>query len=378
MQFRKFKDTDIKLSTLGFGCMRLPIKEEGKPETIDYDISIKLVRDAIDNGVNYIDTAYPYHGGVSQQFVAAALKDGYREKVHIATKLPPWICEEYDDFERTLDKQLSDLETETIDFYLLHALNSGSWAKIRDLGVIKFLEKARADGKIKFIGFSIHDSFDCLKEILDYYSWDFCQLQFNYLDIYAQTRLEGLRYAGEKGVPVVIMEPLKGGSLAKKQPDHIVDIWKKSGLNLSAAELGMKYVLDFPEVVTVLSGMNAKEQVDENIAIMENATPNHLSKEEFDTYEKVANELRKLNKVPCTNCQYCVPCPKNVSINECFNKYNNGYANNNIEWAKSEYLKDEFALKNGANCVSCGICVPKCPQGINIPLELGKITADWQ
>ncbi|MCX7904778.1 MAG: aldo/keto reductase, partial [Caloramator sp.] len=335
MQYRKFAK-DLEVSALGFGLMRLPILN-GDEGQIDKEKALQMVRYAIDNGVNYIDTAYPYHKGNSEIFTAEVLKDGYRKKVLLATKMPVWLVNEKEDFERLLNEQLNKLKTNHIDCYLLHALSKNSWEKVYNLGVLDFLVKARKEGKINKIGFSFHDEFHVFKDIIDTFDWDFSQIQFNYLDEDEQAGLNGLRYAYSKEISVIVMEPLKGGKLAKEPPEKIKNIWDSYNIKRTPAEWALRYVLNFKEVSLLLSGMNTIEQVEENLKVVNDAYPNSLTEEEINLIKKVKETYKSLNQIGCTNCKYCMPCPFGVDIPRNFSVYNSAFIYNDLEGSRKVY-----------------------------------------
>ncbi len=265
MQYRDFGKLDWKASALGFGAMRLPLKDKD-PADVDEPESIRMIRYAIDRGVNYLDTAYMYHGGHSEDIVGRALKDGYREKMKLATKMPVRMAESASDFDRLLNEQLERLGTK-IDFYLLHGLNRQSWTKVRDLGVLRWAEGAMADGRFDYLGFSFHDNLEAFKSIIDDYdNWTLGQIQYNYMDVEYQAGTEGLKYAADRGLAVVVMEPLRGGKLARA-PEQVAGVWESAPQNRSAVEWALQWVWDQPEVSIALSGMSAMEQVLENVDI---------------------------------------------------------------------------------------------------------------
>lgn len=378
MKYRKFGKHDFEVSLLGFGAMRLPIigKDESK---IDEDKAIEMIRYAIDHGVNYVDTAYPYHHGNSEYLVGKALKDGYREKVKLATKNPVWLVEKHEDFERYLDEQLKKLDVDHVDMYLLHALIKDRWEKIKSLNVFKFLEDAVAKGKVKYVGFSFHDERPVFMDIVDSYNWDFCQIQLNYRDVNYQAGVEGLKHAASKGLAVVIMEPLKGGKLARV-PRKVQEIFNASGKNWSPVEWSFRWLANFPEVTTILSGMSTLEQVKENVEIMSRLEPNSLTDEEIKVIEQVQRAFDSLAVIDCTGCGYCMPCPNGVDIPRNFAIYNEAFMYEDLEGSRRVY-NIFFPEENRANkCVQCGECEPKCPQGLPIIELLKRVDKElsWQ
>lgn len=368
MQYRNFTKDNLKVSALGFGCMRFPTINNDS-SAIDEKKAIEMIRFAIDSGINYIDTAYNYHQGNSEILVGKALKDGYRSKTYLATKLPVWLAKSNDDFKDLLCKQLKKLDTDYIDFYLLHSLNNSSWNRIKDLDVLKFLDEAKASGKIKYAGFSFHDQLDVFKKIIDSYDWDFCQIQLNYLDKNYQAGEEGLRYAKSKGISVVIMEPIKGGKLSNP-PEEIMSIWNKSPIERTPSEWALKWVLDHEEVSLLLSGMNTLKQVKENLKTVSNSLPNSLTQYDHELIEEAICIYEDKILVGCTGCEYCIPCPQNVQIPDIFELYNNISVFN----AKTSSITSYKDLKNNkldaSQCIECGLCETKCPQHLPIRTTL--------
>ena len=363
MQYRKFGKTNIDVSALGFGCMRFACMPDGN---INEEEAIKQLRTAIDNGVNYLDTAYVYHGGKSEVVLGKALKDGYREKVYIADKLPTWNAHVYEDFEKLLDEQLKRLQVEYIDFYLIHALNKESFEKVKKLGIYKFIEQALSDGKIKHIGFSFHDNIETFKTIIDDYNWEFCQIQFNYMDEFNQAGLEGLHYASAKGLAVVIMEPLLGGKLANIPPEPIKKLWDLSEKKRTPAQWALTWLWDKPEVTLILSGMNSMEQLTENINTASEIIPNSLSEKEKEIINKVKTKYIELTKVSCTGCKYCVDCPKGIDIPNIFSLYNEASMYNALDNCSKRYTDSIKKENNASACIECKKCEEICPQGLNI------------
>jgi len=364
----------MDISVLGFGCMRLPVLD-GDMKRIDERPAQAMLRQAIDAGVNYVDTAYPYHGGESELFVGRALKDGYRAKVQLATKLPVWLVEAEGDWERLLDEQLKKLDTDHIDFYLIHALSAARWDTVGRFHGLRALERAKADGRIRHIGFSMHDSLGVFKTIVDGYDWEFCQIQFNFIDQQYQAGAEGLRYAAERQIGVIVMEPLRGGTLAAAQPDDIQRIWARSP-GRTPADWALRWVWNHPGVVTALSGMGAASQVTENLASAATAQAGAMSAEELALVEQVRAIYAARVRVPCTTCGYCAPCPNGVAIPEVFSAYNTGSMFGN--WKSAAWQYDTFFASlghGGDQCLACGECLPKCPQQIPIIEKLAEAHA---
>ena len=311
------------MSHFWIGCMRFPVLNDD-PAQIDEEKASEMLKLAIENGVNYIDTAYNYHDGNSESFLGSFLHDGYREKIYLATKLPVWLVKSYEDFEKYLDEQLEKLKTDYIDFYLLHALHKKTWTRSKELNVFKFLDQAKAKGKIRYAGFSFHDELPLFREIIDSYPWDFCQIQLNYMDIQYQAGVEGLKYAAEKGISLAIMEPIKGGKLASA-PKDIQAIWDQAVEKRSPAEWALKWVYDFEEVAVVLSGMSTLDQVKENLALTKNSLAKSLTEDEHRLIQRVIDLYKQKIKVGCTSCNYCLPCPQGVAIPGIFSRYNDYY-----------------------------------------------------
>ncbi len=364
MQYRKFGKLDWQVSALGFGCMRLPTVE-GKSENIDEPEATRMLRYAIDHGVNYVDTAYGYHGGNSERVVGRALKDGYREKVRLATKLPCWLVKTAEDFDRLLDEQLGKLQTDHIDFYLLHALNRESWHKMRDLGVREWAQKPLGDGRVRYLGFSFHDDFDAFKEIVDAYDWTFCQIQYNYMDVENQAGTKGLQYAAAKGMAVVIMEPLLGGRLVNP-PQPIQALWDGAPVRRSPADWALQWLWSQPEVSVVLSGMSTMQQVEENLASASASGVGTLSEADLALIAQVRERYKALCPIPCTGCGYCMPCPNGVDIPRNFEVYNQGVMYDKAEHSREEYNHWIPQEARASACIQCRECEDKCPQHILI------------
>lgn len=377
MQKVPFGKLGFDVSRLGMGCMRLPTKQQDGKTVIDREAAISMIRSGIDQGINYVDTAYPYHDGESEIVVGEALKGGYREQVKLATKLPIWLVKEEKDMNRILDEQLKKLDVPYVDFYLLHAMNKERMELMRSLNYKKFFQEAIADGRIRHAAFSFHDDKDCFLDILhDYDNWSMAQIQYNYLDDDKQATEEGLKAAGKAGVPLVIMEPLRGGALANP-PADVQQLMDGYEVKRSAVEWAFSYIAAYAEVATILSGMSSQQQLDENIRIFDNLTVGGLS----DADKALVKELKKtyLARVPigCTGCRYCVPCPNDVKIPSVFHAYNENTMLGQ-DWKHSWNYGN--MVKDGADaskCVGCGACESQCPQSLPIIDLLAKIDKEY-
>lgn len=374
MQYRKLGNSGLSVSALGFGCMRLPELRHGESE-VDANEASRIIRYAIDNGVNYIDTAYNYHGRRGEIAVGEALADGYREKVFLTTKCPVWLLESPRDFDKYLSEQLEKLATDYIDFYLLHSLNQDLWDKAKNLKLPDCMESARRRGLIRHIGFSFHDTFDVFREIVDAYEWTLTLIHLNYVDDYYQAGLSGMKYAASKGLGVVVMEPLRGGKLAHNVPRDVQAIWDQAKVKRSPAEWGLRWVWNHPEVSCVLSGMNSMDQVIENVRIADNAWPDSLTDDDLRLISEAKSIYKDRIKIPCTECNYCVPCPNNVAIPDVFSIYNDFFAYG----AKDSFCENyEYLKKANAHpeaCVECKKCEDLCPQHLPITHHLKEVKA---
>jgi hypothetical protein len=373
MLYRKFGNTGVEVSALGFGAMRLPIIN-GKFDNIDEKTTEAMLKYAIENGVNYVDTAYVYHGGMSEKVVGKILKKGLRNKVYLATKLPTWLITERKDMDKYLNEQLERLQTDHIDFYLVHGLAKDRWNTLEELGVIDFLEAAKKDGRITHAGFSYHDEPQNFKDIVDANDWDFCQTQFNYMDTAYQAGLKGLRYVGTKGMGLVIMEPLKGGQLTGNVPPAIQKIWDKAEVKRTPAEWGLRYVWDYKEPGVVLSGMSTLEQVKENVKLADSAKPGSLTKKEKTLINEVKKKYKTMVAVDCTGCRYCMPCPSGVDIPGNFNMLNNATMFGSANTMKMVYKMYMPETERASNCAKCGECEEKCPQHLPIKEKLEEVS----
>jgi predicted aldo/keto reductase-like oxidoreductase len=372
MIYRNFGNTDIKPSQLGFGLMRLPLRIEFKPEMIDRRKARRMLHYAIEHGVNYLDTAYPYHSGTSEEFLGKALTKGYRGKVYVATKLPTWFVKKKSDPQKFFNEQLKRLKTDCIDMYALHGLGKNTWETVKKFDLLSFMDKMHKKGKIHFPGFSFHDTLPLFKEIVDAYPWTFCMIHLNYVDEHYQAGVKGLEYAYSKGLAVIVMEPLRGGKLSHNVPKEILDIIKKSGRKQTPAEFALRWVLNKPEVSLLLSGMSTTDHVKENVAFACNEHAGSLTRKELKLYKKAKEFYRSRMKVNCTLCDYCMPCSQKIPISFIFNMFNDIYIYNALkqsQWMYKVFIKPE---NHADQCIECGKCEERCPQKIPIPEALKK------
>ena len=367
-----------ELSTLGFGCMRFPQKGAG----IDEPRSIAMIRSAIDQGMNYFDTAYFYHGGKSESLLGDALAGGYREKVKIATKLPPFMVSKLEGAKKIFETQCTKLRTDYIDYYLLHMLtDKPTLDRMISIGVIDWLEQLKREGKIRNIGFSFHGGKADFEQILTAYPWDFCQIQYNYLDENNQATKSGLQLAGSMGIPVIVMEPLRGGKLVNNLPEQVINAFKGYDDKRTPAEWALRWIWNHPEVTVILSGMSDEQQMAENIAIARDAYANSLSALELEVFDKVKAIMLEKTKVPCTACGYCMPCPFGVDIPGCFSAYNDKYLLNSRDH-RLKYMQTLGVISKqpayASLCTECGKCERHCPQNISIRKELKQVKKEME
>ncbi len=370
MLYRENPRNQQSLSILGYGCLRFT----KKGTAIDQKKAEEEMRLAIEQGVNYFDTAYTYPG--SEVALGTFLAKGFRDKVNIATKLPHYYIKTPQDMERYFREQLSRLKTDHVEYYLMHMLNDvAAWERLKMLGIEEWIAEKKASGEIQNIGFSFHGGTDNFLKIIDAYDWDFCQIQYNYMDEHSQAGKRGLLYASEKGLPVIIMEPLRGGRLVQGLPASAKRIVEQAVPHRSAAEWGLRWLWNQPQVTVVLSGMNDKAQVEENIRIASDTMPGSMGEEEVQVIERIKKEINTYVKVPCTGCGYCMPCPKGVDIPVCFQSYNTSYTDSFISGMKAYFMCNALRSNpsGASNCVQCGKCAKHCPQGIAIPEELAKV-----
>ncbi len=373
MEYREMMKLGVAPSLLGFGCMRFPSLKDG---SIDRETSYIMLDKAIEAGVNYLDTAYPYHDGKSESFVGEYVSSRKcRNKVFLATKLPLWMIDNCETAERIFQEQLERLQTDHIDFYLLHAVNGERFDQIAEAGVIKLLEQYKQEGKIRFLGFSFHDSYEVFERVLRYRDWDFCQIQYNYMDTEIQAGTKGYRLTEELGIPLVIMEPAKGGSLTGYAED-ISMMFQKAAPGRSVASWAFRWVATHPNVKVVLSGMSSLEQVEDNLKTFGTFEP--LSESEQTALSDIKNIICSRVKNGCTGCRYCMPCPAGVDIPRCFRIWNDYAMYSNKEHARWGYFYQGDAKNRADQCISCGACEAVCPQRLSIRENLKQVTADME
>ena len=370
MQFRTNPKNGARLSALGYGCMRF----SRRGAAIDQEKANREMALALENGVNYFDTAYIYPG--SEVCLGNFIRQyDCRDRVYIATKLPQYRVQRLSDCDKFFDEELQRLQTDHIDYYLMHMLNDvKSWERLCALGIREWITEKKKAGAIRNIGFSFHGGTAQFKALVDAYDWEFCQIQFNYMDEHSQAGIEGLRYAHEKGLPVIIMEPLRGGKLVSVPPDA-QRMFAEYSPRRTPVDWALRWIWDHPEVTVVLSGMNDEAQVRQNCRIAEESLPGLLTEQDFDLYARVLQAIRAGTRVGCTGCGYCQPCPKGVDIPTCFAIYNSSYVDGYVN-ALREYMMCTTLRRvrsNAGLCVKCGKCEQHCPQHISIRQELDQV-----
>ena len=370
MEKRKMEKLGIETSLLGFGCMRFPVLENGE---INEPEAERMLDKAIAEGVNYIDTAYPYHEGKSEIVTGKILKKYDRDSFYLATKLPLWQINSLEDVDRIFGEQLTKLQTDHVDFYLMHAMNKERWDAMRKLGVVERLEQIKAEGRIRYLGFSFHDSYEAFEEIINAREWDFCQIQLNYMDVEEQAGLKGYELAASKNVPVIVMEPVKGGSLAAFAED-IMEKFRAADAQASAASFALRWVGSLPGVKVILSGMSTMGQVEDNLKTFGCFKP--LSGEEQKMMKEVRDTLKSRVQNGCTACRYCMPCPAGVDIPGCFGVWNTYHMYQNYNMVKRRWENERGEQKQAKNCVKCGKCEQACPQKLSIRKDLERAQAD--
>ena len=364
MQYRTFGSKGWKVSALGFGCMRLP-HLEGEGQKLDEPQALEMVRWAIDHGVNFIDTAYVYNDGGCERFLGRALQDGYREKVILSTKLPPWPIQATEDFDVYLDEELDRLQTDHVDVYIMHSLQQSTWHKLRDLNLLDWAEGALQDGRIRGLGFSFHDRYEVFQEIVDAYDrWTVAMFQYNYMRIHDEAGERGLKYAASKGLAPVVLGPVMGGRLVDA-PEEVQRVWDSSPRKRTPVDWALQWLWNQPEVSVVLSGMSTMEQVVQNVRSAETAGVNTLTEDDLEIVARVRELYLARRPIPCTMCEKCMPCPEGVNIPLNLQMYNEGLMYSTLRFPMWGY--DLLgANQRAAVCNQCGKCEALCPEGIPI------------
>jgi len=366
MEKRYNKQLGIELPLLAFGAMRLPKLDD----KIDFDSAVEMVNYAMENGLNYFDTAYPYHNGESETFLGKVLPKYERSSYFLTDKMPIYNIKEEGDAEKYFNEQLEKCQTEYFDFYLLHAMNKDRVKIMEEFNLYDFLLNKKAEGKIKYIGFSFHDDNETLENLVSNYKWDFVQLQINYYDWYEFEAKKQYEILEKYNLPCFVMEPVRGGFLSSLAPNvekHMTNYNKEATISSWA----IRWVSSLPNIAVVLSGMSNMEQLKDNISTMSPFNP--INEDELKVIDTVVEELRKIKPIPCTSCRYCMPCPAGVNIPGIFTIYNNYKKTENITYVKNSYLNNLQSTAQAHNCVKCGACISVCPQHIDIPTELEKI-----
>ncbi len=364
MDKKTFPKLGVSASVLGFGCMRFPTKE-GK---IDEQLAADMIDHAYHSGVTYFDTAWPYHGTESEPFVGRVLKKYPRQSYQLTTKMPVWLCESYDDLEKYFNLQLERCQVEYFDFYLLHALSKDRFEHCKNIGAFDFMAKLKKEGKIKAAGFSFHDENNRFEEIVNHFDWDFAQIQHNYIDNTLMHSHELYNLLEQKGIPCVVMEPVRGGFLSQL-PDEAASIFTTHNPNRSISSWAIRWVAGHPNVKVVLSGMSTMEQLQDNLSTLSNADY-PLSEGEQEVVGKVVEQLMSFKTIPCTACRYCMDCPHGVNIPAVFSNFNKFSMFHNKERTKIDYFTNMPAEARGDRCMECLACISACPPKINIPTEL--------
>jgi predicted aldo/keto reductase-like oxidoreductase len=380
MQYRDFGRLDFRPSALGFGAMRLPVLtgDDGRPDhtRIDHELATAMLHRAVDGGVNYVDTAWMYHGDTSETWLGEALKGGYREKVKVATKMPVWRVEKPDDFDRILAVQMERLQLGHVDFYLLHSLDADHWRAVLEQGQLASAERALADGRIGHLGFSFHGTYEDFEEILAATDiWEFCQIQFNYMDEEFQAGRRGLELAAGKGLGVIAMEPVRGGGLARAITPEIDALWEEAPVHRTPAEWALQWVWSEPAVSFLLSGMSTMQHVEENLQYAGRSRPGLLSADELAVVARVRDVLRERTPIPCTSCRYCMPCPQGVDIPGVIELYNDAHVYGDLPLRQRLYSMFLAESERADRCTACGECLDTCPQSIDIPVWMEKAQA---